>query len=564
MNITADDRGFSPFGGRRSHETVFCQPIGSGVRCACQKVSPVMAQARTVSISGEKWVLAATILASSMAFIDSTALNVALPALQRDLNTSGTELLWVVNAYALFLSALLLVGGSLGDHYGRKRIFGSGIIVFTGGSLACGLAPDSGMLIAARAVQGIGAALMVPGSLAIISALIADERRGPAIGTWSAATTITTAAGPLLGGWLAGQGLWRAVFFINLPLGVLALAILWRFVPENRDEHAGGLDIPGGLLATIALAGLTYGFIEAPSLGLADPRIVGALLIGIVGLIAFAVVELRSPHPMVPPRLFRSRTFSGANLLTLFLYAALNGALFFLPLNLVQIQGYPETVAGFAFMPFIIMLTLLSRWAGGLVARTGPRLPLTVGPAVAGIGFLLFALPGMTGGADDYWTTFFPGVLVLGVGMGITVAPLTTTVLGAVPRQNSGTASGINNAVARTAGVLAIAILGAVALVTFGGGLEQRAVSMGLDEPALAALRVEAARLAEAQPPAGLTPPMADQMRGEIAWAFVDTFRFISMVAAVMAWLSALLAALLVAPRRQETASAPVRPDQPD
>lgn len=510
----------------------------------------------SVPVTVEKWVLVTTILASSMAFIDGSALNVALPALQRDLGISGSELLWVVNAYALFLSALLLVGGSLGDHYGRKRVFGLGIVIFTAASAACGLAQTAGALILMRAVQGVGAALLVPGSLAIISALVADERRGRAIGTWSAATTITTVAGPVLGGWLAGQGLWRAVFFINLPLGALALAILLRYVPENRDDSARGLDYLGGALATLGLAGLTYGFIEAPAFGLADPRILAALGLGVLALIVFTAVQLRSKHPLVPPRLFRSRTFTGANLLTLFLYAALSGALFFVPLNLVQAQGYPEAIAGFTILPFMLMLTLLSRWAGGLYERIGPRLPLIIGPAVAGAGFFLLALPGVTGGPPDYWTTYFPGILVLGIGMGVTVAPLTTAVLSAVPRQNTGTASGVNNAVARTAGVLAVAIMGALALVLFRGGLEQRALDLGLSQPQLEAVRAEAANLAEARPPDTLMPEQAAQVEASIAGIFVDTFRLLMLIAAALAWLSALLGALLVEPGAQRVAVA--------
>lgn len=495
----------------------------------------------------ENWVLLSTILASSMAFIDGSALNVALPTIQAELKMAGSQLLWVVNAYALFLSALILVGGSLGDHYGRKRVFMAGIGLFAAASAVCGFSTSVEMLIAARAVQGIGGALMVPGSLAILSASFAPERRGGAIGTWSTFSTLTTLLGPLLGGWLAGQGLWRAVFFVNLPLAVIALLVLMRFVPESHDATASAsLDYPGALLATLGLAGITYGFIEAPSFGLTDLRILVALIGGLLALIAFIWVESHSDHPMVPLKLFRSSTFSGANALTLFLYAALSAVPFFLSLNLVQIQGYKETEAGLVMLPLGILLTLISRQAGKLADRVGPRLLLTVGPALAGVGFFLFALPGLTSGPDSYFTTYFPAAVLLGIGMGITVAPLTTAVMTSTPPESTGTASGINNAVARTAGVLAVAILGAVALTRFSGSLESRAVALNLPESARISLQAEAPKLADADVPADISPAQQADVRAAIQWSFVDTFRLIAVISAGLAWLSALLAYLMV------------------
>ena len=319
-----------------------------------------------VSVATGRWVLFATVLASSMAFIDGSALNVALPVLQHDLGASGTELLWIVNGYALLLAALILLGGSLGDHYGRKRVFGLGIALFATASFFCGIAPSTGFLIAARAVQGSGGALMVPGSLALISASFGPTRRGRAIGTWGAFSTLTTVGGPIIGGFLASAGLWRGVFFINLPLAVLALVALAAKVPESRDPSLSrALDGPGAALATVGLAGVTAGFLEAPQLGWTDPLILLALIGGVAALVAFVVVEARSPHPLVSLHLFRSRTFSGTNLMTLFLYGALGGALVFFPLNLIQVQGYDPAIAGFAFLPFAILLIALSRWAGG-------------------------------------------------------------------------------------------------------------------------------------------------------------------------------------------------------
>jgi EmrB/QacA subfamily drug resistance transporter len=486
-----------------------------------------------------------------MAFIDSTALNVALPALQTDLSADGTQLLWIVNAYALFLSSLILVGGALGDIYGRKRIFGIGIGVFTVASVLCGLAPTADFLIAARAVQGIGGALMVPGSLALITASFAAERRGRAIGTWSMFSTMTTILGPVIGGALATAGLWRGVFFINLPLAVIALAALSR-IPESRNENASRqLDWLGALLATLGLAGLTYGFIEAPSLGFSSPIILFALGGGVLALIAFVFVESRSSHPMMPLHLFRSRTFSGANLLTLFLYAALGGVLFFLPLNLIQVQGYSPQIAGLTLLPFALSLMFLSRFSGAWMDRVGSRLPLIIGPAITGIGFALLSLPGVSAGPSAYWVTYFPAILVMGIGMGITVAPLTTTVMSSAPSTASGTASGINNATARTAGVLAVAILGAFMLTLFPVRLNDRAAELDVPEYARGQMVADSANLAETAPPDGLTPEESAAANAAVDQAFVDVFGIIALIGAALAFISAGMAAALISGKQK-------------
>jgi EmrB/QacA subfamily drug resistance transporter len=491
-----------------------------------------------------RWVLFSTILASSMAFIDGTALNVALPVIQSDLKASGGQLLWVVNGYLLMLAALILVGGALGDEFGRKRVFMAGISLFMLSSLACGLAPSIGFLIAARVLEGIGGAVMIPGSLAIITTYFHEKRRGQAIGTWSAATTIVTVAGPVLGGVLANAGLWRGVFLINLPLGVAALVILYFKVPESRSADASGkIDYLGSSLAILGLAGLTYGFIAAPGRGFRDWRVYGPLILGLLGLVGFILVEARSSHPMLPLNLFKSRIFAGTNLLTFFLYAAIGIGPFFLSLNLVQVQGYNPAIAGFAFLPFAVALSLLSRWAGSMADRLGPRRFLIAGPFLCGWGYLLMALAGLTRGPADYWVSFFPGVAVLGIGMGITVAPLTSAVMGSVAEEHAGIASGVNNAVSRTAGVLAVAIVGAIALILFSNGLVARSQQINLSPDARGALLSEADQFGAATVPTQVAAPFVQQVKSAIQLAFVDSFRTVLEICAGLAWVSAFMAA---------------------
>ncbi|HVN56032.1 MAG TPA: MFS transporter [Anaerolineaceae bacterium] len=495
----------------------------------------------------EGWILAATILVSSMAFIDGSALNVALPVIQTSLNASGAQLLWVINAYLLMLASLILVGGSLGDRLGRRKVFMAGSALFILASLACGISPSIERLIGARVIQGIGGAMMIPGSLAIISASLAPNRRGKGIGTWSAATTLVMVAGPVLGGFLADHGLWRGVFLINLPLGIAALIILATKVPESRDETVKGrLDLGSFLLNVVGLGSLTYGFISAPDLGFSDTRVWGTLTVGIFCLLVFIWWESQVKNPMLPLELFRSRTFSGTNLLTLFLYGALAVMSFFLSLNLIQVQGYSKTQAGLAFLPFVVLLTLLSRWAGGLVDRSGPRLPLILGPTIVGLGFLWTAFTGVTPGPQAYWTTFFPGMTLVGVGMGLVVAPLTTSVMGSVPNHYSGTASGVNNAVSRTAGVLAIAIIGALALILFSNTLQSQASPLHLPPQAQSDLQREAKNLAGAQPPASVGKQNRQAVEKAIKISFTEAFKIVFIVNAVLAFLSALMAFFLV------------------
>ncbi|MDB6019131.1 MAG: drug resistance transporter, EmrB/QacA subfamily [Pedosphaera sp.] len=490
------------------------------------------------------WVLAATILGSSMAFIDGTVVNVALPALQADLNATVVDVQWVVEAYALFLAALLLVGGSLGDRFGRRRVFCVGVALFALASVWCGLAPTVKQLTLARAVQGVGGALLVPGSLAIISASFGEERRGWAIGVWSGFTAMTTAIGPVIGGWLIEHVSWRAVFFINLPLAAVVLTLALRYVPESRDEAGeGGLDWWGAVLATISLGAIVYGLIESSRLGFGNPLVLIALVGGGVASVVFILVEKRKRNPMLPLDLFRSRDFSGANLVTLFLYTALVGALFFLPLNLIQVQGYKPTAAGAAMLPFVLIVFFLSRWSGGLVKRYGARLPLVVGPIIAALGFALFMVSGIGG---SYWTTFFPAVVVLGLGMAVSVAPLTTTVMNAVGMNRAGVASGINNAVSRTAGLLAIAALGLVMLHTFNSSLDRHLSGLALTPETRRAFEQERVKLAGAEIPGDLEPEMRATLKRALNESFVSGFRRVLTVAAVLALMSSVVAGKLI------------------
>jgi EmrB/QacA subfamily drug resistance transporter len=490
------------------------------------------------------WILLATILGSSLVFIDSSVVNVALPRIQIDLNTTFPNVQWVVEAYALFLAALILVGGSLGDRYGRKRIFMIGTVIFALSSMWCGIAPNISQLIAGRAIQGIGGALLTPGSLAIIRALFPAERRGQAIGLWSGFSAITSALGPLLGGWLVQNISWRWVFFINIPLAIVVLIVMFWRVPENRSEEMDvHLDWTGAVLATFSLGAIVYGLIESNTRGLGDPLVLAAEACGVFALLAFIMVELRSRAPMMPLKLFRSRTFTGTNLLTLFLYAGLSGTIYFLPFNLIQVQGYTATEAGAVFIPFTLLLFGLSRWSGGLVARYGAKLPLVIGPLIACLGFVLFSLPDIGG---SFWTTFFPAIVALGLGMSITIAPLTTAVLGAVDDRFAGIASGINNAVSRIAGLLAIAVLSIFVLAAFNSNLDQQLAALHVSPAVSHLLDNQRARLAGAEIPSSIHGIEYTNLHHAIAESFIGGFRLAMLIGAGLAFISAICALLLV------------------
>ena len=487
--------------------------------------------------------LVATILASSMAFIDGTVVNVALPALQANLNATIVDVQWVIEAYSLLLAALLLVGGSLGDHYGRRRVFLAGVALFAVASAWCGLAANIGQLIVARAAQGLGAALLVPGSLAIISSSFPVNERGRAIGTWSGFSAITTAIGPVMGGWLIEHVSWRAVFFINVPIALLVILISLRSVPESSDKESAGLDWLGAIVGALGLGALVYGLIESSRLGFDDRSVLVALVAAAVLLGLFLMIETRVSNPMLPLALFRSRTFTGANLLTFLLYGALGGTLFFLPLNLIQVQHYSATAAGAVFLPFVLIIFLLSRWAGGLVESYGPKIPLVVGPLIAALGFALFMLPGANAG---YWQNFFPAVVVLGTGMAVSVAPLTTTVMNSITENRVGIASGVNNAVSRAAGLLAIAVLGIVMLHVFSRALDRRLADGKLPASMLQALQAQRTKLAAIALPEDADSATRTLMRHAIDESFVSGFRVVMVVGTALALASAGVALTLI------------------
>jgi EmrB/QacA subfamily drug resistance transporter len=487
-------------------------------------------------------VLLATTFASSIAYIDESIVNVALPTIETDLATSAIVIQWLINAYTLSLSSLLLVGGAAGDQFGRRRLFIIGLYVFALASLSCGLSPNVTQLISARAVQGIGAALLIPGSLAIIGATFAENERGKAIGTWAGFSALAAAAGPLLGGWIVDHLTWRWIFFVNPLLAVPTIWIALRHVPESRDlEAKPGLDWQGALLVLIGLGSITYGLIALPNLQWSDPTILVSLGIGLILIGAFVWVESHSRAPMLPLTMFRSRTFSVVNVLTLFLYAALAGAFFFLPFALIQVRGYPATFAGAAFLPFTIIMAALSRWAGGLLDRFGAKLPLVVGPMISALGLGLMA-PMVVD--SPYWELLVP-IVILGFGMVISVAPLTTTVINSVPANETGTASGINNAVASVANLFAVAILGAVALGILNHALDRHLQSATLSTGVQQA--IQAAHGSFVIEPALSHIQGVDRLAAEtiIKRSLAESIRSVMLIAAALALGAAVTGTLL-------------------
>jgi EmrB/QacA subfamily drug resistance transporter len=497
--------------------------------------------------SDGKWIMVSAILASAMAFIDSTALNVVLPSLQKSLNATGTDLFWLLNAYLLVLAALILIGGSLGDKLGRKKIFMVGVLIFIAGSAACGFAPNVIILIVARIIQGVGGALMIPGSLSLISSSIDEKERGKAIGTWSAITTMVTIGGPVLGGALGDAGLWRYIFFINVPIGLAALIILALKVKESRDTDSNeAIDFGGAIAIALGLALLTFGFLRIPAVGMSNWQIYLSLTGGVLLLIAFLFIEAKSKHPMMPLSLFANATFSGVNLLTFFLYAGLSSGMLFLSLNLVQAQGYSQLQSGITFLPFTALMITIARFAGSLADKHGPRLLLIVGPATAGAGLLILSFVKQTNGPADYWTTFFPGILIFGLGMSFTVAPLTAAVMGSVNDHFSGTASGINNALTRIANVFANAIFGALAVLFFASALQGEIKNLPLSAKEKQSVAAEAVNLGNAKVPAGINEKDKAVIERYYHASFIHAYANIMRISAGLGFFGALMSVVFV------------------
>ncbi|HUA65576.1 MAG TPA: MFS transporter [Alphaproteobacteria bacterium] len=485
-------------------------------------------------------ILAAAILGSSMVFIDSTVVNVILPRLQSEFHVTGVQIQWVVDAYLLFLSALILLGGALGDHLGRRVVFEAGIVVFAVASVGCGLSRTLWQLTLARCVQGIGGALLTPGSLAIIDASFPGTERGKAIGTWAGFTAITTALGPVLGGWLSDNLSWRWVFFINMPLAIITLTMTREFVPVLRLKAGGpALDIKGAIASTLGLGGITLGLVESARTGIHSAYVWMALLGGLVLVLLFLRIESASAAPMLPLRLFNSKVFSVANTLTLLLYGSLGAILYFLPFNLIQVQGFTATQTGAANLPFVLIMFLLSRWSGRLYDRFGARLPLTIGPLLAACGFLLLGyLPGIH---SRYWTRFFPGIAVIAIGMTICVPALTTAVLSSAPAARSGVVSGVNNAVARLGTLLAVAVMTLFVFFSYERFLQAALGHLALNP------EIKGQLIAQSRSLAGPKIPSADPrvkfiLKQAVAESYLKSFRDVTLLAAMLTVAGAFIA----------------------
>ena len=489
------------------------------------------------------WVLFVTILGSGMAFIDGTAINVALPVLQSELNATVVDVQWVVESYALFLAALILVGGSLGDKFGRKLIYKIGIVIFSVSSALCGFAQNVDQLIAARAIQGIGAALLVPGSLSIISSFFSVEERGKAIGTWAGFATITAALGPVLGGWLIENHSWRWIFYINIPIAVIVLTVLLFRVPESRDEDYPSLDYYGAAAVTLGLGGIVFGLVESSIYGFNNLVVILSLIIGMAFFCLFIYIEKTVDNPMVPLSLFKSKQFTGANIITFLIYSALGGALFFIPFDFIQVHKYSATKAGMAFLPFILLMFFLSRPMGIIVDKYGARTPLVVGSILSGFGYLLFSLAGHDG---HYWSNFFPAIVVLGLGKALCVAPLSTSVMTAVSENNVGVASGINNAVTRTAALVSIAVFGILVFTFFNSRLDLHIEAMTFQDYVREILKDQRIRLAAAELPHTIDVEMGKHLRYAINNSFLHGFNIILYISAGLCFISSVVAYFMV------------------
>ncbi|MEM1243385.1 MAG: MFS transporter [Pseudomonadota bacterium] len=484
------------------------------------------------------WILFTTIIGSSMAFIDNTVVNIALPVFQSQLGATAVDVQWIIEGYTLMLSALILIGGALGDSFGHHKVFTLGVVIFILTSIGCGLANQPKFLIFMRILQGLGGALLIPGSLAIITACFPESKRGGAIGTWSAFTSITMAIGPLLGGWLIDTFSWRWIFFINVPLGILVIFLLRYKVPATPITQPRKPDWLGGLLCLISLGSIIFALIHSMLVGWDDIIVLSLLAIGIITLGSFLWWENKTPTPMMPLKFFRSPLFSSINFLTLLLYGALGGALYFIPFVLMQLQGYSATQAGAVFLPLMLLIFLLGRFIGQLTDKIGPRKLLILGPLIASIGFFWLMFLNIH---SSYWTVMFPAIFTLGIGMAIAVPALTTAIMNSLPINYVGLASGINNAIARIGGLLAIALFGILLYQIFSHHLQQSIDQLNLPSNIRNYLDNEKIRLAAMSIPTTLSDSLKLTLANSIKQAFLTGFHRIVFIAAILSILSSLV-----------------------
>jgi len=506
-----------------------------------------MGKITTKTLAG-KLILAATILASGMAFLDSSVVNIAIPTIQAKLNATITAIQWIVNGYTLMLCALILISGALGDRFGRKKIFLYGIILFICSSLLCSISQSINQLIIFRIIQGIGGAMMVPGSLSIINISFEEKTRGRAIGLWSGFAGGVAALGPLVGGWLVQYFGWPSIFYINIPLGIIAILLTLRFVPESRNDESTRIDILGSFLIFLSLLGIAYGLISVPDFGWGSPLIIASLLIGVLSFICFIVIEKRSKEPLVPLSIFKSSLVVGANLATLFLYFALSGVIFFLVLNFQQIQHYPPVIAGLGMLPTILLITFLSGAGGSIADKIGPRIPMILGPLIVSLGMALLILPGIHA---NYFLQYLPGLILFGLGMSLVIAPLTKSAL-AVESKYSGAASGINNAVARVAGLLAVALLGLIVVTLFDGQLSYKIMHLQMSNTAKNQIMIQKDKLGGIEIPAKFDPQEKQKTQNTIDTSFIYGFRWAMGINALLAFSSAVISFFTIHNKKQK------------
>ena len=496
------------------------------------------------------WVLFASILAASMAFVASSSLNVALPAIQVELGARGADLIWIPNAYIMVQASLIVVTGSMGDHYGRKRVCMLGIVLFGLASIVCSAATTTGVIIAGRLAQGVGSSMIVPNSLAIVSAHFSRRGQGWAIGLWSGFTVLMAGLAPFFAGVVTDLGMWRLVFLIHIPLGILAAVALVKYVPESFDKSKNKssqkMSLLGALLVIMGLGGVTFGFIESSTFGFSSPVIIVAIVGGLVAMAVFLSGERESRYSILPLWLFRSRTFSASNFISLVFHGVIQPALLYLPLNLIQVQGYSATFTGLSIIPLILVATLGSALVGPLLDRRGPRAPMAVGLVITAVGFFFFANVGVTGGESEYFSTFFLPVVLFGFGFGLTFAPLTMAAMASAPETNAGIASGVNHTVTRVGQVLGVGVLGGLAISWFGQLLMSDAYIQSLPAEAQTQLAAESGNLAETGIPAWLTADQQARVDEAIHESFAATFSILMLIGAAACLVSAVVAVFTI------------------